>query len=72
MEIVDAFSSDASQQMQNSPKKENSYALNRKLPPAADAVKGNKGRGVSVNKSTSEVIIANQDVIARRTRRRKV
>lgn len=69
MEIVDAFSSDASQQMQNSPKKENSYALNRKLPPA---VKGNKGRGASVNKSTSEVIIANQDVIARRTRRRKV
>lgn len=29
----------------------------------SDAVKGNKGRGVSVNKSTFEVINTNQDVV---------
>ncbi|KAK1371080.1 sister chromatid cohesion protein PDS5-like [Heracleum sosnowskyi] len=66
-EMVDAFSSDSSQSLQNMSKKENSYLMNRKLPLA---VTGNKGHQVSVNTLASEVI--NQDAIAHRTRRRKI
>ncbi|KAL1833660.1 hypothetical protein ACET3Z_003311 [Daucus carota] len=65
-EMVDAYGSDASQSLPNMSKKEHAY-LSKKLPVA---VKGNKGQQVSVKTLASEVI--NQDVIAHRTRRRKI
>uniref|UniRef100_A0A5B6YQ09 Sister chromatid cohesion protein PDS5 homolog A n=1 Tax=Davidia involucrata TaxID=16924 RepID=A0A5B6YQ09_DAVIN len=70
-EMVNAYRNDASQQEENLPKKERGSFLKRRVP-LPGAVKEKNGQKVSVDTSASEVIVANKDIIARRTRKRKV
>ncbi|KAA8538477.1 hypothetical protein F0562_027977 [Nyssa sinensis] len=68
-EMIDAYRNDASQQEENLAKKEK--RSNRRVPLLGTVNKKN-GQQVSVDTSASEVITGNEDVIARRTRSRKV